>query len=198
MSKVYSDWFFKKNASSLKFLISGSGRELEPQSHSKLGSGSRMVACQGMGVGWEMDGYGFAWACVALLALGGCTLGRSHCRASAVLWGSWARLNWFSALLFSTSLGLSLHFLFFCEGRRALRGKKKATHPPWHLPCSALDYTHPLANLGQVEPSCKIRSWPFSILAVRRHTVVVIFIRGEKKKKACRKIYSMAGNTTQL
>lgn len=77
-----------------------------------------------------MDGYGFAWACVALLALGGCTLGRSHCPASAVLWGSWARLNWFSAsMLFSTSLGLSLHFLLFCEGREPCVGRKKQPTP---------------------------------------------------------------------
>lgn len=77
----------------LKFLISGFGLELEPQSHSQLGSGSRIVACQRMGVGWEVNEYRSAWMLVALLTPGGCPLGLSHCPASAVLLRSWARLN---------------------------------------------------------------------------------------------------------
>lgn len=32
-----------------------------------------------MGVGWEVDEYGFAWMHVAPLTPGGCTLGLSHC-----------------------------------------------------------------------------------------------------------------------
>lgn len=137
-------------------------------------------------MGWEADGYEFAWTYEALLTPGGCILDLSHCPVSAVLLGSWARLNGFSAsMLLSTSMGFSLHFLFFWGGRALLRGKKK--HPsPQYLTCSALNYRHHPVNFGQVELNCRICSWPFSILAVRRHTVVVIFIK--KKRPSGRSI----------
>lgn len=173
MSRVYSD-FFKIF---FKFLISGLGLELEPQSQSKLGSGSRIVACQGMGVGWEVSEYEFAWTNVALLTPGGCTLGLSHCPASAVLLRSWARLNWFStvSMLLSASMGLSLQFLLFCEGA-SLVWEEKATPPPpetWHVLHSATDVL--CLTLDKWSPVVE-SAMPFSILTARRQTVAGTFI----------------------
>lgn len=189
MDQVYSDCTRKKY---IFLKISNFSQELEPQSHSKLGSGSRILACQGMGVGWEAHGCEFAWAYVALLTTGECILDLSHYPASAVLLGSWARLNGLSASMsLSTAIGFSLHFLS-SVGDEPCMGRK-GTPQSRHLTCSVLNYRHRLVNFGQVEPNCRIRM----LMAIQHSGSQETHCRGHKKK-AFRKVYSTTGNGTQL